>query len=184
MNSIQIENALHRIFSSKKYTTGVYAADELVKVKYKVPLAIIFNTAPRNKLGEHWIAVLKKNHTSPIEFFCSLGSLPKNQHDSVKQWLKSIIDNKIIFNSRPIQGLCSSICGVYCLLFLLLRKNNVYTFNQFLNLFSPINLRSNDVFAFSLLERKLPDFIDPAFSKSDLQLIVREEKKCVINLLM
>ena len=54
MNTKQIWQALTSNTKTEPYFDGVFAIDELCKIKKK-PELIICNTDPSNKPGQHWV---------------------------------------------------------------------------------------------------------------------------------
>ena len=55
---------------------GVYAREELPDLQHaERPFAIVFNTHPKDKPGQHWLAIYAFS-SSPTEFFDSLACLP------------------------------------------------------------------------------------------------------------
>ena len=116
MNNIQIDTILRRDQFSKKKFLGTFSYDTLpTKVKY--PSCLIVNTQNHDQPGEHWLAIYyNKNKTA--EFFDSFGMPPS--FFNLQQYLeKSSVSFK--FNSTQIQSYKSLYCGLYCIMYLLLK---------------------------------------------------------------
>ena len=141
MNTGSLLHALKLLFShcSNSITYYVVAADELPHVvKYeKLPIAIIQNTHPISRKGEHWVAHYIPNKNE-CEWFDSYGA-----HISM---YPSILTPKIQItreNCNILQGPGSYECGGFCLMFLYSRVIGI-DYNRFLNQFSYSGKR-NDV---------------------------------------
>lgn len=175
MNTLQLKNALENI-GSNDYDRKVFAIDELKQLS-KPRALYICNTAPRRNLGEHWFAIFKQNDN--VEIFCSFGTNPKKLGISDKL----LRGKKVFYNPYIVQGLCSSICGPYSLFFLLLRVKDI-SFKSIMKLFSRDNLRQNDVYILSFLNKYFPGgYIKPGFTKNDWKILLSQERECVMKLL-
>ena len=76
----------------------------------------VFNTHPEHLPGEHWIAVSALPGQA-VEYFDSYG-FPPHLYPGVFEALKSH-GTALRWNSTALQGLLSTVCGDYCVLFLL-----------------------------------------------------------------
>lgn len=137
MDTIQITKNMLANKHTKKSFLGCYPAD-LLPLKFKRPALIIANTDDSSKKGQHWVAfyVPVKGKT---EFFDSIGKKPENEY--FIKFLKKQ-GNSYVYNSQRLQGF-SSTCGIYCMVYLLSRNNNVSK-ASFLKLFGS-NLNENDL---------------------------------------
>lgn len=97
---------------------GCVAKNELPNL-FNNPSCFILNTQPRNKNGEHWLAIYVDNNNHAY-FFDSYGMPPKYYN----------LDTYMIKNSKSyewnkarIQGK-KPFCGYYCILFLLYISRN------------------------------------------------------------
>lgn len=142
MDSIQILQNLRNKFKSAFY--GVFPSDRLPQYIANRPAYIIANTDPSHKSGTHWVAfyVPKRGR---IEFFDSFGRRPQDKH-----FLKFIQNNgmgkeKHCFkhNSKCLQSDYSSVCGHYCCVYLINRKNG-YSLKHFLTKFKNNKGYEND----------------------------------------
>ena len=116
MNTQQIEALLNRDPYSKDIFKKVCARDQIEKPTF--PSAYVINSDPSNKPGEHWIAVYfdKKGRG---EYFDSYGLPPHVlQLDS---YMNCYSSTDWIYNKKPLQALFSSVCGHYCVYFILFR---------------------------------------------------------------
>ena len=74
LNTIQLYEALQQNLP-KNHFIGVYAADQLPHFIHTFPAAIIINTDPSHKSGEHWVAIYIAN-TGHGEYMDSYGLPP------------------------------------------------------------------------------------------------------------
>ena len=120
---------LERILKSDPYTAthfhGVYPIDCLPRV-LSFPAAIIANTHPSEKSGEHWVAFYFSSKAKG-DFFDSYGHAPKTLDPAFRRWMQRVTSQKakLQYNQRRVQGPWSSVCGHYCLYFLLLKARGV-----------------------------------------------------------
>jgi len=118
---------------------GVFPCD-LYPPKIKTSFSVIFNTAPHNTSGEHFIAI-KATKTS-VFYFDSFGEPPKNER--LKIFLSLIIKNRSFkWNGVQIQDDSSNFCGFYCLAYLMSAKKKM-KHDRFINLFIKENKKEND----------------------------------------
>ncbi len=114
MNSIEIAKILKSDSMVSKCFLGVYASDQLPRRRVTAPCALVANTDPITKSGQHWVAFHVSNDRQGT-YFDSYGKPPavnifeefldKNCHE----WT---------FNKKRIQGNFSSTCGQYSIYFL------------------------------------------------------------------
>ena len=123
MDGLQLE----RCMNSDRYTfpifEGVFPADMLPKQKLKNrPCGLIANTDPSDKPGEHWVAFYI-DMDGNVEYFDSYGFKPKLK--LFQNFIKVNSDGEgFIWNAVQLQGPFSSVCGQYCLFYLLHRSRN------------------------------------------------------------
>jgi len=84
----------------KSHFIGLYAADQLSPFIHTFPAAIIINTDPSNKPGEHWVAVYIFN-SGHGEYFDSYDLPPY-----IPYHIRFLIRNCLFYtwNIRRIQG--------------------------------------------------------------------------------
>jgi len=110
-----IQNVLSQDVQTKKFFLGVFARDELPKSP-PYPSCFVFNTAPREHKGQHWLGVFYDKN-GICDFFDSYGIPAANFNienyldETSKSWNQ---------NKKRIQG-DSLFCGHYVILFLLFR---------------------------------------------------------------
>ena len=117
---------------------GVYAADELIDIDVYKKGVLICNTNPSNQIGEHWIALCLSKST--IIYYDSLNT-NFYKSDFIQNFLKK--HNKIFLrNNFQIQAFTSERCGIHSIVgcYVLSRKNNKRTFQQFLKSFTSLKL--------------------------------------------
>ena len=116
------ENTIEEILQKDSFTKpifiGALARDELPK-NINYPTCFVLNTQPRSSRGEHCLAIFFENNQKS-HFFDSYGLSPK--YYGLDNYLKEHSKN-IEFNKTRLQGL-SNYCGLYCILFLLLKSRN------------------------------------------------------------
>ena len=122
MNTLQLEEIMKRDRMGGLYFRGVYAADQFLHQKVnKYSSGYIVNTDPINKEGRHWVAIhIDENGRG--EFFCSYGNSPKMYN--FDKWLDKNTTSWT-FNTKRMQGTTSSVCGHYCVFYLLHRFRKI-----------------------------------------------------------
>ena len=126
MNTIQINKIMEKCKSTKKIYMGTFAIDELPE-KVFYPSAMIVNTHPSHKSGEHWLAIyFDKNKKGT--FFDSYGNTAKffNLGKFMKKHSISYKENSVMLQSNS-----SEYCGIYSILFLI-HMSKKLTLKQFL----------------------------------------------------
>lgn len=118
MNSKQIHSILHSRLGDIFY--GVFPSDEVPRTIDGFPRAFVINTDPSNKPGSHWLAVYIDSD-GRADYFDSFGLSPRIP--SITKLLNTCNDWQ--YNGTQIQGVFSSVCGHYCVHFLLKRHIGV-----------------------------------------------------------
>ena len=145
MNNFQIEKALRSEPFTKDVFVGVFSADNIAEKEF--PGAYIVNTDPINKPGEHWVAFYcTENRT--LEAFDSFGGNPASYSEYIKEWMGS---GYIILSNTVLQSTNSTLCGNYCLYFLLLRCSG-FSYEDVLSVFCK-NEDFNDKFVFKFVNK-------------------------------
>ena len=115
---------------------GCFAQDELKDLTIRsLPVFIIVNFDHSASNGTHWIAIYISKTT--LEIFDPLGfntSLWPNIPHFLLDFLHKYSTNRKILISKQIQSPSSTLCGFFCIYFVLHRTNN--TFKICNNLFS------------------------------------------------
>ena len=118
---------------------GCYPADLQPKHKKK-EFSIIFNLSKHNELGTHFVAI--SNQKNVLVYFDSLGKPCTN--NLLKSFIKTNIKSKKYSSNRnKVQSDGSTLCGVFCLGFLLSQENKIQM-NDFVKIFCKTNLQLND----------------------------------------
>ncbi|MCP4344564.1 MAG: hypothetical protein GY795_03435 [Desulfobacterales bacterium] len=98
---------------------GVFPSDRLPKTCNN-HTGFIANTDPAHKPGTHWIAIFV-NQDGKAEYFDSFGLKP--WVPSISKFLKQY--KECCYSKKRLQDSLSSVCGHYCLYFLINRWMNV-----------------------------------------------------------
>ncbi len=122
MNSKQ----LLRVLKSDSYTRarlgGVFPADQL-PVIHSYPYVLICNTDTKDLPGAHWLAIYFDSNRR-AEFFDSYGLPLAFYGHFFEQFLRK---NSVGFthNSKCLQSLMSTVCGQFCIFYLIHRSRGV-----------------------------------------------------------
>lgn len=97
---------------------GVFPVNKLPGRIPPIPteLKLVVNTDSDNLEGQHWIAILRKSD-GHVEIFDSFGQFPSSE---VQLWA-SKHGTHWVHNTKCIQPATSTLCGVYCCMFLMSR---------------------------------------------------------------
>ena len=156
MNSGQIEDALRRDKFASQYSVGVFSADELPIKEF--PGAYVVNTDEINQLGQHWVAFFTINDS--MECFDSFGRNPGEYSVHIARWLE---DTYQVVQCETLQSRDSTVCGQYCLFFLIMRCYG-YTYEDVVSALSK-NTKINDRFVCK--------FINKFFSKRQIPSVTK-----------
>lgn len=115
MNATEIEKALLQDKNVREVWVGIFAADMLPTKEY--PGAYIANTKPSSHSGEHWVAFYT-TEPGKLEAFDSYGKNPCEYSEDLKNWIGK---DYVIHSSAHCQNYDSTVCGQYCMFFVLLR---------------------------------------------------------------
>ena len=128
MNSGELLNILQNDQDTTVMNPAVKPLNHFLEDSLERPTMTIVNLDPCDEPGSHWVAVHVPlyGHT---EYFDSYGKKPD------KNFLLKLqkINGKVLLSNCSVQGI-STVCGQYCLLFLLLRSRN-YTFHDIVTSF-------------------------------------------------
>lgn len=94
------------------------------------PLAFFVNTDPHTRLGTHRTDIYI-NENKEADFFDSYG----RSRNSDSKFFIQRNSRTSRFSNVPLQSLTSTVCGQYCVIFLLFRSRGV-SMDQFLNIFT------------------------------------------------
>lgn len=119
MNGHELESVMRHDPHTASIFQGVYASDTLPRALTHLPALFIVNTDPSSKPGTHWQAMfIDKDRRG--EFFDSYGMAPFVQHhiNFLKKMCKSYK-----YNHVDLQAIDSSVCGQYCVMYLLFKAH-------------------------------------------------------------
>jgi hypothetical protein len=120
MFASQITKALLGDEHASKYFAGVFPSDQLPIQVPSYPCAIVANTDPADKKGEHWVAY-HFDIEGHGEYFDSYGKPPSN-------WglFGFLVNNgrPLTCNDVQLQGYDSDVCGQYCIAYLAKRARD------------------------------------------------------------
>ena len=137
MNSNEISAALRRDRFTRDQFVGVFAADDLPPEK-EFPGGYIVNTEPSSKSGQHWVAFFCNDQY--LECFDSFGANPAKYSPYIAEWIKS--GGLRVKQKEVLQSQDSTVCGQYCMLFILCRCRNI-SYENFMSMFGK-NKNVND----------------------------------------
>ena len=131
MNTQQLQCMLRAQDVSR--TFKVLAADQLPRIIQHYPLGYIVNTEDSHLPGKHWIAFWFE---SPMygEFFDSFGNGPSFYRKEFKEIFRLSVRN-YIYNDVVLQSSDSNTCGLYTMLYIIL-KTNGYSMKNIQHLFT------------------------------------------------
>ena len=147
MDGHTLEAVLRKDPHTDSLFAGVFASDTLPHNIHQKPSLIIVNTDPISKPGAHWQAIYI-GCDGRGEHFCSYGLGPfvpnirKFMDRQCKIWTK---------NTTDLQAFDSSVCGQYCVLYLLYKAHG-YSMSEILSRFSS-DCSLNDTFVNLVFER-------------------------------
>lgn len=128
MNSDEISNVLRREKLTRDKFVGVFPCDQIPEKQY--PGAYVVNTDPSSAPGQHWVAFYC-TESGQLEAFDSFGKDPGSYATAIKDWMG---DDYVIRSKSVLQSLDSTLCGNYCLYFLLLRCHDI-SYEDLLSIF-------------------------------------------------
>ena len=139
ITSVQINSILANI----PHFLGCFAQDELESLSIRsLPVYLVVNFDNSYSAGNHWIAL--RIDKTKLEIFDSLGfnSLrwPSIPH-LLLNFLNKFSVNRRILTCKEIQPYSSTLCGIYCVFFILYRS--IHTFTDCTRFFSNV-LKKND----------------------------------------
>jgi hypothetical protein len=136
MNTQEIRHALVGNYLTAKIARGVFARDQVPAQLGPYPAAFIVNTDVVKEPGTHWVAVYQGKEDE-VEFFDSFGrTLSHYKLDFLAANKRLVLQNDVC------QSALSTVCGQYCLFFLL-RRAGGESFSHILHLFTD-SRSSND----------------------------------------
>jgi hypothetical protein len=140
MNTLEITQCLKKDPYAKTIFKQVVPRDKLPNVpRLGYPSAFVINTQPSYMRGEHWLAVYYDKQGF-CTFFDSYGMKPSfyNLHNFVFQSSRGFEHN-----TQQLQSLTSSVCGNYCIYFIMLKARGL-KLHEILELFDKKDFCMND----------------------------------------
>lgn len=148
MNGFELESVMRGDPHTSPIFEGVFAADTLPRYLSQKPALLVINVDRITQKGSHWQAA-HIDENGKGEFFDSYGMAPyvprhKRFMDRVcKTWT---------YNNTRLQALDSSVCGHYCLLYLI-HKAHGYSLRQMLDMYFDESVEKNDAVVEYLVDR-------------------------------
>lgn len=141
MDGLTLDTLMRRDKHVAPLFEGVFAANTLPRKLEKCPALLICNTDPISKPGSHWVAFYIDKH-GVGEYWDSYGMPPLvSQH---KKFLQRHC-KKWTYNHTCLQALDSSVCGEYCVLYLVHRAHG-YSLHSFIRkLFKSDPVKNDDI---------------------------------------
>lgn len=102
---------IEQIMKNQPNFMGVYAKNQLEKIKPKKNMSLIFNLNNSNQSGSHWVAILNDSKMPYCEFFDSFGIRPPK--NAIKFMQKT--NKPIQYNNTKLQKNNSILCGFFCI---------------------------------------------------------------------
>ena len=148
METRQILNILKNTVDTNKFL-GVFASDmlpttETLKnaiIENNGEIGLVLNTDPSTKPGSHWVAIYVNSDGTEADYFDSYG-LPPTRVPNISKFLMKNF-KKWQYNKKRIQNYFSSVCGHYCIYFIVQRSKNI-PMSKIANKFSAENCEQND----------------------------------------
>ena len=165
MNTLQILKVLEQDRYVKPLLSGVYAIDQLPRCTFG---AYVVNTAPSKHPGKHWVAVYIS--AKGVDYFDSYGGEPSPR---LKRWWKN---RSWTYNPVPLQSPLTSVCGQYCIYYLLHRARGITLDEMLLDFCSDVD--HNDKHVFDFLEDR---FDVRGLTMVDTQGIINQLSKAKIK---
>ena len=128
MNSTELQKILEYDEHTNLLNPVVKPLNHFLEEPLNSPSITIVNLDSCDKPGSHWVAVYVPMN-GKTEYFDSYGNKPNEQFLFKLQQLKK----EIVYSLFSVQGL-STVCGQYCLLFLLMRSRG-FLFHDIISTF-------------------------------------------------
>jgi len=122
---------INKLLRREKCFIGTYSRDTLPN-SIKENQALIVNTDPSDRPGEHWVAILMHSNGKG-EYFDSYGLPPL--HPEFIKFLDNNCYNGWTFNNTTLQCLSCITCGHFCVAYIKFRCLG-HSYNDFISLFA------------------------------------------------
>ena len=127
---------INHLSKNYKNLIGCYSKDRIKLIENNK--SVIINLQNSYELGSHWIALKTFNNEIYVFDSFGIGYLPI----IIFKMFKSF---KIITNIYRIQDITSSLCGMFCVLFILYNVKSKNDFINFLTLFNSNDFLKNEL---------------------------------------
>ena len=118
MDTLQIEQIFSSDSQTRSIVRGVVSRDGLPPVIETYPAAFVCNTHASDKPGQHWVAIYASTKKTG-EYFDSIRLPPL--HAAFRRFLQDNCE-EWTYNDKTLQNPLSTVCGQYCIAYLLLRR--------------------------------------------------------------
>ena len=125
MNTAEIQHALAGNAVTSPSFQGVFAADQ-VPASMPIPTSYVVNTDNAVDPGSHWVAFYQER-PEVVEFFDSFGKSPSSYRLQPP--------GRVVQQSLQLQSEFSTVCGQYCMFFIL-RRLSGESYNNIVHLFT------------------------------------------------
>ena len=142
MNTLQIRKVLEQDRYVRPLFNGVFAIDQLPKC---VDGAYVVNTAKSTHPGQHWIAVYIAGDI--VDYFDSYGGEPSSD---LQRWCRNW---SWTYNPVPLQSPLTSVCGQYCIYYLIHRCRGITLDEMLLDFCADVD--HNDQMVYDFVDKKL-----------------------------
>lgn len=176
MNTYQLEAVMKQDRIARNQFIGVFPMDMLPKKKMewsKRPFCLIVNSAPSTSEGQHWLAVFV-DKDGQGEMFDSYGHDATFYDQRLEVFLKKNCSYHT-FNSNELQSLWTSVCGQYCLYFLLHRCRLIPA-NSIIGLFTR-NKEHNDQLVDTFIHKHFPTITQTYIVKNKVNVNNKQKAK-------
>lgn len=164
MNTSQLECMIECDPMLRDNVVGVYGADQLPRNRFRKAYGFIANTQPYPLPG-HWCAFYDDG-LGHVLFFDSYGRLPRHNSVYFERWIRRKAKT-VQMNRVQIQSDDSTVCGLYCIMFLRHILNGD-TLDDFIQSFDSNNTRVND----SYIYRVVTQAYSCCFNKNNGQMCI------------
>ena len=117
MNTQHISSILSNVPGCSGIFKAVLPRDHFIQQQIAYPSLYVCNTDNSDKPGSHWVAVYFTKNKN-CEYFDSYGLQPL--FTDIHHKLLTI-DSHYTYNESNFQGLNSNVCGMYCIVFAVMR---------------------------------------------------------------
>lgn len=148
MDGLTLERVIRKDPHASRIFEGVFASDTLPHRLKSRPALLIVNSDPISKPGTHWLAI-SIDAEGRGEFFDSYGLKPyipghrRFLNRMCKSWK---------YNNFDLQALRSTVCGQYCVMYLLFKAHG-YTLHDFVTQFFSDDCNNNDRVVANMFKR-------------------------------